>query len=333
MAIKFFTDKIQIGDYNLFEGNGGIQFDGVARAEKFQGKTPGQGYQEGYFTAGYPGNPPYSRTIYNFPFANESVKAPGAEYTEYVASFASASSPSHGYRAGGDLNHPTHPPGSVSNTIERFPFSNNANATDVGDLAMGAVSENNGHQSLTDGFTSGGLQAPAAPIVNTINRFPFASTGNSVDHGDITQATSSSAPASSPTHGYDLGGRPGVNIIQKFPFASTSGAKDVGDLTVGKYFRAGCSSDTHAYAVGGVYPGSNVIEKVPYATDANSTDVGDTTQSMSRGAGVSSITDGYTGGDSPRTTNFQKFPFATDSNSVDLSNLPAGGAPFGSNQV
>lgn len=329
MAIKIFPDRIQIGNFNLFEGNGGIQFDGVARAENFRAKTPAQGYEKGYLVAGYPGGPPYSKTIYNFPFVNEVVTATGAEITQYAAQFASASSFTHGYRAGGNLNHPTHPGNPDSNTIDKFPFANNANATDVGDLSS-LVNGNNGHQSITEGFSSGGT-VPA--LTNTINKFPFATDTNSSDHGDIITATSSSAPASSPTHGYDLGGRPGINTIQKFPFASTSGSKDVGDLTVGKYFRAGCSSGTHAYALGGVYPGSNVMEKVPFATDANATNVGSLGSNMSRGGGISSITDGYSGGDSPVTTRFEKFPFASDTNSTALAALPAGGAPFGTNQV
>jgi hypothetical protein len=334
MTIKIYSDRIDIGDFTLFEGNGGVQFGGVARAEQFKSKTPFQGYQKGYFVAGYPGAPPYSDLIYKFPFVSEVVAATGAEITEYTASFASSSSSTHGYSAGGDLNHPSYSPPStlVSNTIDKFPFAIDANATDVGDLPV-VTSGCGGTQSTEQGFVSGGFNPPGGTITNTISKFPFATDTNTTDHGDLVQGTARSAMSASPTHGYMAGGDPGVNTIQKFPFASTSGQKDVGDLTVEKYIRAGVSSDTHGYAAGGIFPSVNVLEKFPFATDSNSTDVGDITDAVSSSAGVSSTTFGYFGGGSPTTTRFQKFPFATDTNTTVLTALPAGGAPFGSNQV
>jgi hypothetical protein len=69
MTIKIYSDRIDIGDFTLFEGNGGVQFDGVARAENFKGGAGTfQGSVSGY-TAG--GNPPSRNTIDKFPFVTD----------------------------------------------------------------------------------------------------------------------------------------------------------------------------------------------------------------------------------------------------------------------
>jgi hypothetical protein len=55
MTIKIYSDRIDIGDFTLFEGNGGVQFDGVARAENFKGGVGTfQGSVSGYTAGGNP---------------------------------------------------------------------------------------------------------------------------------------------------------------------------------------------------------------------------------------------------------------------------------------
>ena len=68
-----------------------------------------------------------------------------------------------------------------SDTIDKFPFASDANATDVGDLtvARGYVA---GQSSTASGYTSGGFNA-----LNIIDKFPFASDANASDVGDLTQ--------------------------------------------------------------------------------------------------------------------------------------------------
>ena len=81
--------------------------------------------------------------------------------------------------------------GPTSNTIDKFPFASNANATDVGDL-IGITRGPAGQSSIESGYTSGG-QTPGG-YVNVIQKFPFASNSNATDVGDLSQ-TRGDSPA------------------------------------------------------------------------------------------------------------------------------------------
>ena len=71
----------------------------------------------------------------------------------------------------------------ISNTIDKFPFAADANATDVGDLTQ-ARSEQAEQSSTESGYNSGGK----LPVADTIDKFPFAADANATDVGDLTQA-------------------------------------------------------------------------------------------------------------------------------------------------
>ena len=216
--------------------------------------------------------------------------------------------------------------GLPSDVIDKFPFSTDANATDVGDLtlARGIVS---GQSSSVSGYTSGGF----TPAVNIIDKFPFSVDANATDVGDLTRTTYSTAGHSSETDGYASGGlspTPGTgNIIDKFPFASDANSTDHGDLLTLKSNGAGNSSTTHGYHSGGIIPPGNndVIEKFPFANTSGSTDVGVLIAYNRDTAGQSSSTNGYSSGgrDAANTAYniIQKFPFATDANATDVGDL------------
>lgn len=129
-----------------------------------------------------------------------------------------------GYSSGG--NEPSI--GAQVNTIDKFPFSSDANATDVGDLTL-ARRRTAGQSSTDNGYTSGGEPG----FLNTIDKFPFSSDANATDVGDLTQERYRAAGQSSEASGYSSGGLapPSVDTIDKFPFSSDANATDVGDLT------------------------------------------------------------------------------------------------------
>jgi hypothetical protein len=227
---------------------------------------------------------------------------------------------------------PPAPPG-LSNTIDKFPFASDANATDVGDLSVSRRT-GSGQSSDVSGYTSGGTSAPNHPLAgentNVIDKFPFASNGNATDVGDLLTVTSDAGGGHSSTaSGYTAGGYapPGLsNVIQKFPFATNANATDVGDLTVARWGVAGQSSTASGYTSGGNSPpGTNIIDKFPFATDANATDVGDLTVIRRSATGQSSDVSGYaSGGNLPtnfRSNTIDKFPFATNANATDVGDL------------
>lgn len=68
--------------------------------------------------------------------------------------------------------------------ISRYSFASDGNATDHTDLNtnswLGAVSS-----STTSGYLAGGLTPPPAGYINVIQKFPYASTTNGTDVGDL----------------------------------------------------------------------------------------------------------------------------------------------------
>ena len=212
-----------------------------------------------------------------------------------------------------------------NNVIDKFPFSSDSNATDVGDLTL--ARRNLASQSSdVSGYTSGGQLSQGKS--NTIDKFPFAADGNATDVGDLTQVRAAPAGQSSSTHGYSSGGEgpPNVNTIDKFSFVADGNAIDVGDLTQVKSNMAGQSSSEFGYTSGGALVGdalSNVIDKFPFSSDSNATDVGDLTQGNFWNAGQSSSTSGYNSGGwaPPRVNTIDKFPFASDANATDVGDL------------
>ena len=89
------------------------------------------------------------------------------------SSSPSPSGVSDGYHSGGN---PV-----VTNMIQKFSFSSDGNATDVGDLTL-LRDRVTGQSSSVSGYTSG-WQEPS--YSNVIDKFPFASNGNATDVGDL----------------------------------------------------------------------------------------------------------------------------------------------------
>jgi hypothetical protein len=223
---------------------------------------------------------------------------------------------------------------SATDAIEKFPFASDANATDVGDLTEGRY-HSAGQSSSVSGYTSGGVIAftpVKPPVVNPIEKFPFATDANATDVGDLTVTRRGAAGQSSTENGYTSGGGPSeTNVIDKFPFATDTNASDVGDLTVARDEAAGQSSTTFGYVSGGdpaVIVGDNTIDKFPFASDANATDVGNLNTSTWTTTGQSSDVSGYTSGGRAAQPGsavwlnvIQKFPFASDTNASDVGDL------------
>lgn len=240
-----------------------------------------------------------------------------------------------GYTSGGEI--PGAP--SFSNTIDRFPFATNANATDFGDLTSSGRTRVAGQSSAVAGYTSGGESPPSPPISNVIDKFPFASNTTATDVGDLSIARTFPTGQSSTVSGYTSGGDVPTspitpsNVIDKFPFAADANATDVGDLTVARQWPAGQSSSEAGYTSGGSSPPStptNTIDKFPFAANANATDVGDLSAENSPRASLSGQSSGisgyYSGGyvgplGITISNSIEKFPFATNANGTDVGDL------------
>ena len=227
----------------------------------------------------------------------------------------------YGYTSGGHF-------GSQKDVIDKFSFTSDGNATDVGNLTF-ARTEGCGHSSATYGYVSGGRGVPYATLNNSIDKFSFASDANATDSGDLVATITQPAGQSSTTHGYVAGGLGGsaVASVQKFSTSSGGNASAIsGVLTSARRGCAGVSSPTYGYTVGGSGPYSNVIEKMNFSTDANATDVGDLSIARGSFAGNSSTTEGFAGGGAdagtpPGANQIEKWSFASDANATSHGNL------------
>ena len=228
----------------------------------------------------------------------------------------------YGYQAGGYANGPT------LNVINKYSFTSDGNATDVGDLTW-ATDGNACHSSTTHGYAATGDH----PVTTNINKWSFASDGNAVSYGGVVVAGGWGTSGSySTTHGYTWGrNNSGIyhNLIDKFSFTTEANATDVGDMSVAGSYTAAASTETYGYCMGGG-PGThdNVIDRVSFTTDGNATDVGDLLANNASSSGHQSETHGYTTGGwtypGGTTGNvIQKFAFGSSSNSTDVGDLTA----------
>jgi hypothetical protein len=224
-----------------------------------------------------------------------------------------------GYTSGG---------GSPTNTIDKFPFASDANATDVGNLTI-ARKKLGGASSGVSGYSMGGLSP--ATYSNVIDKFPFAADGNATDVGNLTGAKAGVIGHESTVSGYSNGGggAPVENAIEKFSFASGGNSTDVGDtLNSRGFYGASQSSADHGYATGHSSPTVNTIERFPFASDGNATDVGDLTLASNTAMGSNSATHGY----HMKNSQLDKFPFASNTNATDVGALSIGSKFYGAGQ-
>lgn len=242
---------------------------------------------------------------------------------------------SFGFALGGIL-----PPNTVYSDIDKFPFSSDVNASDVGDLAR-SNRAGAGTQSTTHGYHSGGEWAgfvePKA-VTSATEKFPLTAPSiSSTSVNNLTVARYRAAGVSSGVAGYAVAGHstvylPGVSFtaVDKFPFAADAYVSYVGEIgsnIAGGH--GGVSSAISGYATGGLSPplaaAISTIQRFNFATDGNLNSVGDLTQARGLTSSCSSPVSGYTAGGliSPtvRYNTIDKFPYVNDGKATDVGDL------------
>jgi hypothetical protein len=216
---------------------------------------------------------------------------------------------------------------SYTNQIEKFAISSNTTATVSGNLSVGRA-QTTGSNSDTHGFAAGGTTA--GPMVNTVDKFLFATDSDATDHGDLTGTKRGCASHSyGITYGFTSASEnPAGSQIDRYAFASNTTATDFGDLSGNRAHGSGASDEDYGYTAGG--SNVNYIERFAFASLGNSTDVGDLTTGRQMGSSASSITHGYLAGGvtvSPSdnySDDMQKYQFAASANATDVGNLSSG---------
>jgi len=195
----------------------------------------GQSSTENGYTSG--GQiPPHTDVIDKFPFTSDTNATDVGNLTQSRLGNAGQSSRESGYTSGGGTTSGGSP---GLNTIDKFPFASDTNATDVGDLSQ-TREAGAGQSSIESGYMSGGGIFPSIGEVNTIDKFPFAADAPATDVGNLTRLVLGAAGQSSLVSGYTAGGDPvNVSTIEKFPFAADANATDVGEHAAPTRFLAG----------------------------------------------------------------------------------------------
>ena len=206
----------------------------------------------------------------------------------YVNGCASAT---RGLFAGGYLATP------VTNVIEYVTISSTGNVIDFGDTSQplwGIAASS----SSTRGIFAGGTLGPGTITlgVNNIEYVTIASTGNSIDFGDLTNEPAAGSAVQSTTRsviagGYDDISNGYVNTIQFVTISTLGNAADFGDLTTTLAASGSGSNSTRGIFGGGSAPtAANVIQYITIGTLGNTIDFGDLTQARAGLTGASSPT-------------------------------------------
>jgi len=230
------------------------------------------------------------------------------------------------------------PPSGRIDTINKFSFASDSNATDHGDATHGANALS-GSSSKTHGFHAGGWDASNSnQSSNRMGKFAFSSNTTGTDHGDLTAAIVNGVGCSSETHGYHASGSLSSNNspqadIQKYAFTSNTTAADVGDLHVTCDSGSTASSPTQGFVAGGSSNGSgqnivSTIRKWTFASDGNSVGHGDLSGINANAAGCSGETHaimigGYSSGTPTLVDKVDKFAYASNTTASDVGNQNA----------
>ena len=269
----------------------------------------------------YPGTS-YVNTIEKIQIATLGNSADFGDLTNKPNGGGGFSSKIRGFVVGGNT-----PEGYGINVIQFVTIATEGNATDFGDAGYSRANAR-GVSNNTRGVYSGGESASSPnPSLNNIEFVTMSTAGNGQDFGDLIDAGSSYATASSPTRGVNLGGyRDGeVNFIDFITIATTGNSQQFGDLVNTSRNGNGGASNGHRGIVMGGYASparTNTIQYVTIQSTGNAIDFGDLTDARDP-AVTSSLTRGIAcTGDYPSNVNIIDFiEIMTTANAVDFGDM------------
>jgi|MDSZ01.2.fsa_nt_gb hypothetical protein len=243
----------------------------------------------------------------------------------------------YGYVSGGFGPSGPGQPNVYIDTIQKYSFTSDANATDVGNLTGNRGQVSTG-QSGTHAIIAAGRTAPSASYTNQIQSYPFASDGNATDTGHDASAAWSNGSS----QGHPVGNGTKTYFMYQtqsysYNFASnTAAAATISPTADTNQWGGHSSSDTNGYVAGwryygGAWVASNTILRFPFSADSTTVDVGNLNAAKYNSSGANSSTHGYAAGGTfgtpqPYSTGghqntIYKWSFASDGNSSDIGNL------------
>jgi len=224
---------------------------------------------------------------------------------------------------------------SNQNVMEYITPASTGNATDFGDLVVGAAF--NGHQASNGirGVMHNGSRSAAngGSYHVELEYITIATTGNATDFGDIDTARAGVAGSSNGIRGILWAGNTDTvpthtKYIQYITIASTGNATTFGDMVRIVTSHSACGNADRNISFGGHYGSlQDTIEYINPASTSNTTDFGNliNAQYMNQGAetAVRGLINGGYGNVSYENT-IQYVTFASTGNGTDFGNLAVG---------
>ena len=186
---------------------------------------------------------------------------------------------------------------SNNNVLEYITLQSQGNAVDFGDLVEVGAYRGGNVASTTRGLVMGNYGPSTSDYYNRdsdIDFFTFATTGNALDFGDLTDVSSSTWSSSNSTRAVRYGNWPTSTTCDFVTIATLGNAIDFGDLSRASYNHSGGASKTRIVRCGGNGPDNapvynqNTIDYIEIATTGNFLDFGDMTQEIRNTASNSS---------------------------------------------
>ena len=324
-AIRFNTDsnkmEVWIGDKWMQVAVSSPNFDG----------GDGRGFLAGGTTTPFP-TPVNTIDMITIATAGDAVNF--SDLTQQVREVGgAAASKTRGIRAGGTIS--GSPPSSThTDTIDFITMAQQSNATDFGNLTQHSLS----FGSSTGGSETRGIfmfsmqsSSPTRTVVDTIEFVTIASTGNSLDFGNLTAASQTHQCSSSPTRTLKYGGfNPNRTAeIEFITTASTGNAVLFGELTRACGRAGVCGNATRGIYAGGEDAAAltTEAEKIEYATLGNAVEFGSVVGTdREYGSAVSTPVRGvWSGGGPGSLTNTLTYQaLATAGTGIDFGDMTAG---------
>ena len=223
-----------------------------------------------------------------------------------------------------------------TNVIDFITISSTGNATDFGDnttkLEFGV-----GVGNATRGVYGGGYEAsPLSDITNSLYYITIASTGGSIDFGDVSSGHHHlGAGCASAVRGVFAGGKDAspnqpINTIDFITISTLGNTLEFGDLTSVRFGFGGCSNAVRGIFGGGATQTSpltlnktNIIDFITIASTGNATDFGDRTISDFYNGAACSPTRAVFSGDYQVVT-MDAVEIMTTGNAQDFGDLTQG---------
>ena len=240
------------------------------------------------------------------------------------------SSKVRGIFAGGVFYNMPGGPGFYIDDMDLVTIPTTGNASDFGNLVQGNRADVRSASNETRGLVYGGATGPS-PVARTniISFTTIASTGNSIDFGDMTVPRQNPTGSTSPTRlvmGSGEGNSPtdSFKSLEFVTIASTGNGQDFGDCEFAKSYRSACGNSTRGIIAGG-YGFTNQIESYELATLGNTVNFGDLFNSQNNMPAMSTpIRAVFCGGNVPGNTvidTIQYVTIQTAGDAVDFGDL------------